>query len=71
MESSDTIDNVKAKIDNMKAKIQDKEDQRPLSRPSLAKTACSRPIGNISDQFPTRGTPSDKSPPRMISVYLA
>jgi hypothetical protein len=49
MESSDTIENVKAKIENMKAKIQDKEDQRPLSRPSLAKTACSRPIGNISD----------------------
>jgi hypothetical protein len=26
MESSDTIDNVKAKIDNVKAKIQDEED---------------------------------------------
>jgi peptidoglycan hydrolase CwlO-like protein len=47
MESSDTIDNVKAnidnvkaKIDNVKARIQDKEDQGPKSRPSLAR----RPI---------------------------
>jgi hypothetical protein len=36
VKSFDTIDNVKAKTDNVKAKIQD-EDQRPLSRPSLAR----------------------------------
>jgi hypothetical protein len=42
VKSSNTIDNVKAKIDNVKARIQDEEDRGPLSRPSLAR----RPVPN-------------------------
>jgi hypothetical protein len=35
------------------------------------KTTCFRPVGSISDQFPTRWIPDDKSPPRATSLCLA
>jgi hypothetical protein len=35
------------------------------------KTSRSQPIGNFSDPFPTRGTPSDNSPPYTTSLHLA
>jgi hypothetical protein len=38
---SDIIDNVKAKIDNVKAKIHDKEEERPWSKPTLARRPVS------------------------------
>jgi hypothetical protein len=60
----DTIDNVKAKIDNVKAKIQDEEDQRPLSRPSLARR-------HILDQLGTSLTSSLLEGPLSTSIRLA
>jgi hypothetical protein len=58
MESSDTIDNVKAKIiDNVKAKIQDEEDQGPLSRPSLARRPIPDQLGASPTSSPLEGPP--------------
>jgi hypothetical protein len=34
------------------------------------KTSCSRPVGSISNQFPTRWTPSEQSPPSTTSLRL-
>jgi hypothetical protein len=57
MESSDTVDNVKAKIDNVKVKIQD-EDRRPLSRPSLARRPIPDQLGASPTSSPLEGPPS-------------
>jgi hypothetical protein len=35
-----------------------------------SKTYYSRPVGSLSDQFPTRGNPSEQSPPRTTSIRL-
>jgi hypothetical protein len=37
----------------------------------IGKTSCSRPVGSVSNQFPTRGTPFEQSPPRITSHHLA
>jgi hypothetical protein len=58
---SDTIDNVKAKIGNVKAKDSGRGGPRTPVKTLTGKTSCSRPVGSTSDQFPTRGTPSEKS----------
>jgi hypothetical protein len=57
MESSDTIDNVKAKIDNVKAKIQDDEDEGPLSRPSLSRRPIPDHLGASPTSSPLEGPP--------------
>jgi hypothetical protein len=42
-----------------------------LVKTLTGKTQCSQPVGSISDQFPTRGTSPDKSPPRTTSLRPA
>jgi hypothetical protein len=54
MESSDTIDNVKAKIDNVKATIQDEKDRGPLSRPLLARRPVPDQLGAFPPSSPLR-----------------
>jgi hypothetical protein len=60
---------VKAKIDNVKVKIHDEEDWGPC-KTITGKTSCSRPVGSISGQLTTRGTPSEQFPPRTTSLCV-
>jgi hypothetical protein len=59
---SDAIDNVKAKINNVKAKIQDKEEGRPWSRPTLARSPVSGQLAASPTSSPLEG------PPRQVSA---
>jgi hypothetical protein len=47
------------------------EGLRTPTKTITGKTFCFRPVGSISIQFPTRGTLSDKSPPRTTSHLFA
>jgi hypothetical protein len=79
---SDTIDNVNVKIDNVMAKIQDKEEGRPLSRPTIphwqdAQSPASwlhlRPVPHQRDPTTSLSlarevsAPHNKSPPHTTS----
>jgi hypothetical protein len=60
MESSDTIDNVKAKI-------QHKKELQILVKTITSKMPCLRPVGGFPDKSLARGGFSDKSPPHTTS----
>jgi hypothetical protein len=67
--SSDTINNVKAKIDNVKAKIQDEEDWGPLSRPSLSRRHVPDQLGASPTNSPLEGPlPSSLRLARQVSA---
>jgi hypothetical protein len=78
-----TIDNVKAKIDNVGQDSRRGGVRTPV-KTHTGKTSSLRPVGSISDQFPTRGIPPTslrlarqvsashyKYPPRTTSLHLA
>jgi hypothetical protein len=75
---------VKAKIDKHQGKDSGQEGLRTLVKTHTGKTSSLRPVGYISDQFPTRGIPTtglrlarqlsashEKSPSHTTSLRLA